>query len=78
MWPAPAPVLKVGAIPSAITRLPPIVRSVLVVVMLAARLTLPVALKAPVELMLPVPLLVSVPLLVIVVAPPELKLLLRL
>jgi hypothetical protein len=38
---------------------------VLVVVMLAARLTSPVVLKAPVEVMLPVAFLVTVPLLVI-------------
>jgi hypothetical protein len=72
----PAPVLRVGVAASAITRLPPIVRFVSVVVMFAARLTSPVVLKAPVEVMLPVAFLVITPLLVKAVVPPEAKLLL--
>ena len=75
MLPAPAPVDSVGVAACAITRFPPIVRSVFVVVMFAARFTSPVVLNAPVEVMLPVAFLVSTPLLVNAVVPPEAKLL---
>ena len=75
MLPAPAPVDSVGAAASATTRLPPIVRSVLVVVMFAARFTFPVVLKAPVEVMSPIEFLVSTPVFANDVVPPEAKLL---
>jgi len=76
MLPAvPAPVDSVGDAPSATTRFPPMLRSVLAVVMFAARFTLPLVLNAPVLVMAPVIFLVSIPVLAIVVVPMDAKLL---
>ena len=72
---APFAVDSVGVAASAITKLPPMLKVLFVVLMLLARLTLPVVLKPPAAEMLPVEFLVKVPLFVTETAPVEVKLL---
>ena len=72
---APEPAARVGAAASPITRLPPIDRVVLVVVMLLDSVTAPVVENPPGATIAPVAPLVNIPEFVTAIAPVEVKLL---
>jgi hypothetical protein len=72
---APLPEVKTTDAASAIVKAPPILKVVLVVVMLFAKLTAPVVLKPPAAVMAPVAPFVNVPLLVTATLPVDVKLL---